>query len=84
MYIISLLFQFDEIGMYEIDEVFTDHKELREAYNNLVDKWFKRICPDLIPDSSLSNYHLILRRINEMNNKDDKKRIFKISIEEIK
>jgi hypothetical protein len=81
MYRITLFFQFEEYGTHTEEEIAQDKDEMELIHKKMVDKWFKRICPNLSPCGSIMSYHLILRRINEMNNKDLGYRKFLINVE---
>jgi hypothetical protein len=80
MYRITAEYSFNEILTTEIDFA-QDKIELEIKYNEFIKKWYYKICPHLSPVSGLLAYHLILRKINEMNNKDGGNRKFIINID---
>ena len=82
MYQITAEFIFDEIKTREI-EFAKDKTELEFKYKEISKKWFYKLCPNLSPVSGFVAYHIILRRINEMNNKDGGNRKFIIDVVEI-
>lgn len=84
MYKITLNCYIQEKTYNEV-KIANNKDELFLIYNEMTERWFYKICPNLKLNNKkgVFSYHLILRRINEMNNKDDGDRKFDITVEEL-